>query len=465
MLSADVTAAEELTPPAGVIVLLKHQVMGRIPLCFLLRFGALCSASALCAALRRFVQRFGALCSASALCAALRRFVQRFGALCSASALCAALRRFVQRFGALCSASALGAWCLGTWDLVLDARCTHLDALARDTRRVDAQCTHLDARCTHLDARRFGARRVDASTLGARSSTLDARTSTLDARTSTLDASALDAWRVDASTLGARTSTLDASALDASTPRRSVHAPRRSVHAPRRSVHAPRCLTLGARTSMLDTLGARTSTLDAPSMSCSTEMSGFHCCTSCQAKLPASDPHDECVSCLGPEHAASALADRAFCHHCARCVDAQCTHLDASAFRRSVHAPRRSTLRRSVRAPRRSTLRRSTRRRLGARCTHLDARCTHLDARRSVHAPRRSTLGARTSTLDTLGARTSTLDAPSMLCSTEMSGFHRCTSCQAKLPATDPHDECVACLGPEHAASALADKGAKSLPF
>ncbi|MGH0150717.1 UNVERIFIED_CONTAM: hypothetical protein FKN15_018149 [Acipenser sinensis] len=27
-----------------------------------------------------------------------------------------------------------------------------------------------------------------------------------------------------------------------------------------------------------------------------------------------------------------------------------------------------------------------------------------------------------------------------MSCSMEMSGFHRCTSCQAKLPASDPHD-------------------------
>ncbi|MGH0157718.1 UNVERIFIED_CONTAM: hypothetical protein FKN15_038390 [Acipenser sinensis] len=52
-------------------------------------------------------------------------------------------------------------------------------------------------------------------------------------------------------------------------------------------------------------------------MSCSKEMSGFHRCTSCQAKLPANDPHDECMACLGPEHAASALADRAFCHSCA----------------------------------------------------------------------------------------------------------------------------------------------------
>ncbi|MGH0120128.1 UNVERIFIED_CONTAM: hypothetical protein FKN15_065289 [Acipenser sinensis] len=36
-----------------------------------------------------------------------------------------------------------------------------------------------------------------------------------------------------------------------------------------------------------------------------------------QAKLPASDPHEDCVACLGPEHAASALADRSFCALCA----------------------------------------------------------------------------------------------------------------------------------------------------
>ncbi|MGH0132808.1 UNVERIFIED_CONTAM: hypothetical protein FKN15_050672 [Acipenser sinensis] len=87
-------------------------------------------------------------------------------------------------------------------------------------------------------------------------------------------------------------------------------------------VHAPRCSTLrhfDTQCTHLDArrFGARRSVLDAPSMSCLTEMSGFHRCTSCQAKLPASDPHDECVACLGPEHAASALADRAFCHRCA----------------------------------------------------------------------------------------------------------------------------------------------------
>ncbi|MGH0187147.1 UNVERIFIED_CONTAM: hypothetical protein FKN15_023820 [Acipenser sinensis] len=47
------------------------------------------------------------------------------------------------------------------------------------------------------------------------------------------------------------------------------------------------------------------------------KMSGFHRCVTCQAKLPASDPHEDCVACLGPEHAASALADRSFCALCA----------------------------------------------------------------------------------------------------------------------------------------------------
>ncbi|MGH0120428.1 UNVERIFIED_CONTAM: hypothetical protein FKN15_054764 [Acipenser sinensis] len=43
----------------------------------------------------------------------------------------------------------------------------------------------------------------------------------------------------------------------------------------------------------------------------------FHRCVTCQVKLPASDPHEDCVACLGPEHAASALADRTYCALCA----------------------------------------------------------------------------------------------------------------------------------------------------
>ncbi|MGH0118957.1 UNVERIFIED_CONTAM: hypothetical protein FKN15_002745 [Acipenser sinensis] len=128
----------------------------------------------------------------------------------------------------------------------------------------------------HLDARRFGA-------------------STLGARTLTSDALALDARRIDASTLGARTSTLNA----------------RCTHLDARRFGAS---TLGGRTS---TLGARTSTLWRSVHAPRAVMYGFHRCVTCQAKLPASDPHEDCVACLGPEHAASALADRSFCALCA----------------------------------------------------------------------------------------------------------------------------------------------------
>ncbi|MGH0137859.1 UNVERIFIED_CONTAM: hypothetical protein FKN15_067977 [Acipenser sinensis] len=46
-------------------------------------------------------------------------------------------------------------------------------------------------------------------------------------------------------------------------------------------------------------------------------MSGFHRCITCEAKLLANDPHEDCVACLGPEHTAFALADRSFCALCA----------------------------------------------------------------------------------------------------------------------------------------------------
>ncbi|MGH0179312.1 UNVERIFIED_CONTAM: hypothetical protein FKN15_001329 [Acipenser sinensis] len=127
---------------------------------------------------------------------ALRR--SRSGAFgVSASALGAALRRFVQRF---C------AWCLVLLHLGFGARrstfrrsvhAPRRSTLGAHTRRstlrrfdarytyLDARCTYLAARCTHLNARRFGARRVDSSTLGARTSTLDA---------SALDARCFDAW-------------------------------------------------------------------------------------------------------------------------------------------------------------------------------------------------------------------------------------------------------------------------------
>ncbi|MGH0134877.1 UNVERIFIED_CONTAM: hypothetical protein FKN15_067575 [Acipenser sinensis] len=193
--------------------------------------------------------------------------------------------------------------------------------------------------------------------------------------------------------------------LGASTPRRSVHAPRRSVHAPRRSTlrrfdarcARARASTVDARRIDASTLSARTSTLDTSAL----------------------DARRIDASTLGARTST---------------LDARCTHLDA---------------RRSADAPRRSTLRRLAHRRLDARRTHLDARCTHLDARRFGA----STLGVRTSTL-----RRSTLGASTLSVRTTMSGFHRCVTCQAKLPASDPHDDCVSCLGPDHAASALADR-------
>ncbi|MGH0131821.1 UNVERIFIED_CONTAM: hypothetical protein FKN15_055948 [Acipenser sinensis] len=221
---------------------------------------------------------------------------------------------------------------LGARTSTLGARTSTLDASALDAWRIDAST--LGARTSTLDASALDAWRIDASTLGARTSTLDASAldawridaSTLGARTSTLDASALDAWRIDASTLGARTSTLDASAL-----RRSVHAPRRSTlrrfgaSTLRRSVHAPRRSALrrstlrrfDARCTHLDASAFDDRRIDASTLSARTTMSGFHRCVTCQAKLPASDPHEDCVSCLGPDHAASALADRAYCQLCA----------------------------------------------------------------------------------------------------------------------------------------------------
>ncbi|MGH0163472.1 UNVERIFIED_CONTAM: hypothetical protein FKN15_050064 [Acipenser sinensis] len=355
------------------------------------------------------------------------------------------------------------------WAANLIVTLTFLDVIG------SSDCRRLDARCTHLDARRFG-----ASTLGARTSTLDA--SALRRSVHIHRRSALDAWCLDASTLGARTSTLDASAL-----RRSVHAPRRSTL---RRFDA-RCTHLDARRFGASTLGARTSTLDASALRRSVHAPR-------RSTLRRFDAR--CTHLDARRFGARRLAHRR--------LDARCTHLDArrfgastlgartstldaSALRRSVHAPRRSTLRRfdarcthldarrfgastlgartstldasalrrSVHAPRRSTLRRST---LGAstprRSVHaprrstlrrFDARCTHLDARRFGA----STLGVRTSTL-----RRSTLGASTLSVRTTMSGFHRCVTCQAKLPASDPHDDCVSCLGPDHAASALADR-------
>ncbi|MGH0121469.1 UNVERIFIED_CONTAM: hypothetical protein FKN15_023767 [Acipenser sinensis] len=81
-------------------------------------------------------------------------------------------------------------------------------------------------------------------------------------------------------------------------------------------------------------------------------VSGFHHCMTCQAKLPASDPHNDFVTCLGPEHAASALADRAFCHLCAgfqtstlrqRVKNAVGGHFPSSGSSHTISAPPSST--------------------------------------------------------------------------------------------------------------------------
>ncbi|MGH0123326.1 UNVERIFIED_CONTAM: hypothetical protein FKN15_067775 [Acipenser sinensis] len=180
------------------------------------------------------------------------------------SALC----RLVQRFIALCSASALGASASALRDSVLDA-----SALGASTPR------RLTLR--RLDARHFDARRIGASTLCARTSTLDTSAHRRSVHAPRRSSRRRPVHAPRRSMLAARTSTLDASVH-----RRSVHAPRR--FGARRSVHAPRAV-----------------------------VSGFHHCVTCQAKLPASDPHEDCVACLGPEHAASALADRSFCALCA----------------------------------------------------------------------------------------------------------------------------------------------------
>ncbi|MGH0156293.1 UNVERIFIED_CONTAM: hypothetical protein FKN15_038624 [Acipenser sinensis] len=167
-------------------------------------------------------------------------------------------------------------------------------------RRFDARCTYIDARrSTHgASTPRRSVHAPRRSVHAPRRSVHTPRRSTLCARTSTLDASALDAWRIDASTLGARTSTFDA----------------RCTHLDARRFGAS---TLGARTSTLDASALDTWCIDALMLSPRTTMSGFHRCVTCQAKLPASDPHDDCVSCLGQDHAASALADRAYCQLCA----------------------------------------------------------------------------------------------------------------------------------------------------
>ncbi|MGH0136502.1 UNVERIFIED_CONTAM: hypothetical protein FKN15_007904 [Acipenser sinensis] len=70
-------------------------------------------------------------------------------------------------------------------------------------------------------------------------------------------------------------------------------------------------------------------------------MSGFHRCVTCGTKLQANDPHEDCVACLGPEHAASDLADRKFCLLCASFQ----THIMRRRARKAVgdHSPSSGT--------------------------------------------------------------------------------------------------------------------------
>ncbi|MGH0165694.1 UNVERIFIED_CONTAM: hypothetical protein FKN15_049444 [Acipenser sinensis] len=46
-------------------------------------------------------------------------------------------------------------------------------------------------------------------------------------------------------------------------------------------------------------------------------MPGFYVCVTCKASLPIKDKHGRCSSCLGPDHAKEALANRSFCDFCA----------------------------------------------------------------------------------------------------------------------------------------------------
>ncbi|MGH0166975.1 UNVERIFIED_CONTAM: hypothetical protein FKN15_051987 [Acipenser sinensis] len=43
----------------------------------------------------------------------------------------------------------------------------------------------------------------------------------------------------------------------------------------------------------------------------------FYPCETCKARLHIEDKHGRCLSCLGPEHAKEALANRSFCEFCA----------------------------------------------------------------------------------------------------------------------------------------------------
>ncbi|XP_066551709.1 uncharacterized protein LOC136718009 [Amia ocellicauda] len=48
----------------------------------------------------------------------------------------------------------------------------------------------------------------------------------------------------------------------------------------------------------------------------SSESAGFHRCGSCSNKLPSQDPHQFCLSCLGPGHASEALRNPSSCQIC-----------------------------------------------------------------------------------------------------------------------------------------------------
>ncbi|MGH0133394.1 UNVERIFIED_CONTAM: hypothetical protein FKN15_035937 [Acipenser sinensis] len=50
-------------------------------------------------------------------------------------------------------------------------------------------------------------------------------------------------------------------------------------------------------------------------------MPAFNLCGSCSRKMPPEDLHEFCISCLGPQHAASVLADKAYFTICAKFQD------------------------------------------------------------------------------------------------------------------------------------------------
>ncbi|MGH0173808.1 UNVERIFIED_CONTAM: hypothetical protein FKN15_066503 [Acipenser sinensis] len=46
-------------------------------------------------------------------------------------------------------------------------------------------------------------------------------------------------------------------------------------------------------------------------------MPGFHSCTTCKRSIPSEKTHNQCVWCLGPEHAQQTFQDHSFCEACA----------------------------------------------------------------------------------------------------------------------------------------------------